>query len=246
MHKKRKRELTEFERQERAGVYAPFLTRKVYPQDQREKDHLAELDRLRAEWDELYAEAGEGPAHMSNAEGGTYQWVRVVNDAGKVLGTFFHGVLDGQVEELFIVPPQRGLPPNPYVHAPLTYVRWERWKVELCKDPEWTNHRSNPDNPSDVRPYSEKYRGVDWSQMPWHYEYAFSGMWDAKHNDGQRNVIGVMPLPASNEDHRFQFRDGTDGFTVRGSKLAPALLAVRSAGEKTVTLHMLKHVIARM
>lgn len=243
MHKRRKRELTEYERQRQRGVPMPFLTRKEYPLDPMERDEIEELTRLKEQWDAEYAGAGEGPARG----GGTYRWVRVTDDHDDVLATFFIRVMDNEVQELFLVAPQRGLPPNPYVLSPVSRVRWPNvhWEYDFENDEFIRSRRAqNPHNDKDTRPFS----GVpgDYAPLRDESEYAFSGLWDAKHNAGQRAVTTVMPLPTTDGDTQFRFHAGTDGFTVRGSKLGPALYAIRNTGTKYVTLQGLRLVLERM
>lgn len=247
MHKKRERGLTNYEELEHAGVAQPFLTRQKHALSPNRIEILREWDRLREAWDKTYADAGEGPAQVPGGEIlGTYKVISVTNAAGKVSGTFFLFTREEEVRELFITAPQRGLPPNPYVRSPLNVVRWKIWEVEAAAKYPGAALNPNPKNVDDVRPYSELFGGVDWSLLPRDEEYVFSGLWDAMQNKGQRPVTGVTLLPANNCDHRFRFRDGTDGFTVRGSKLAPALHAARQAGERKISLHTLRQVIARL
>ncbi|MDL0403010.1 hypothetical protein QQO25_08545 [Corynebacterium lehmanniae] len=247
MHKRRKRGLTKYEKLEHAGLAEPFLTDKKRALSPDRIKSLHEWDRLREAWDAKYADAGEGPAQVPGGEIlGTYKAISVLNSAEKVAGTFFLFTREEKVWELFIATPQRGLPPNPYVRSPLNVVRWKSWLVEAAAKYPDAALNPNPKNANDMRPYSELLGGVDWTLLPRDEVYVFSGLWDAMQNEGQRPVTGVALLPANNCDHRFKFRDGTDGFTVRGSKLAPALLAVRQAGERKIPLHTLRQVIARL
>lgn len=242
----RERPLTEYERQWERGIPAPFLTRRSYPLDKYDRENLERRRKLRAEWDEKYAEDGEGPAFPE----GVFRWVRITDDRGKVLGTFFVRSFNGQAQELFVSTPQKGFPPNPYVSSPISLIRWPGYDgmmdaIELGLDPYRHSHR-NPDKPLDPRPYNHYYGVQSWDAVGHEWQYSLSGLWDAFHNPGQRPVTGVIPLQTNDGDTQFKFVDGEDGFIVRGSKLAPALLAVLETGNRKVTLHALKLVIAGM
>ena len=171
MKSKPKRPLTAYERERRAGNTNPFVSRKHYPLSRLQLDELAELDRLREQWDADYAKVGKGPAR----DGGTYQWVRVTNDRGKVLGTFFVRCVDERAEELFLTVAQRGYRPNPYVEAPITQIRWERWRCEAGAHDDLRAY-ANPHNAKDVRPYDELEGRPDASVVMQEHWYASSGL----------------------------------------------------------------------
>lgn len=61
-------------------------------------------------WDENNP-TGEGFTNL----GIEYQWVRVEDNQGKVLGTFMFRISDGELESMFLAPARPHLPPNPYV-----------------------------------------------------------------------------------------------------------------------------------
>lgn len=181
----------------------------------------SEVRRLekRAWWDE-HRPDGEGTTQA----GMLYQWVRVTNSKGKVLGTFYLGQMDQELTALFLVTPRKGLPPNPYDETFLSRSGWSRSEFELG------NGLAGTPGYEDVRVSGGESRAI----------LANSGLWDAHKNHEQRAVTGVVPVPSADGDTRFKFQAKTDSFLVRGSKLGPVLLGFRRAGKQHVTLEMLR------
>lgn len=242
MHKRRKRELTGLERMHeehhhptgppRAGQYF------FHPMAPWEWE---EHKRKRSQWDAEHPD-GEGPSEA----GGHWRWVRVADRRGRVMVTFMLHVKDGQVDEMFITVPHKGLPPNPYVLNPLSELRWRAEEVERYRQHPEERYNVNPQNPEDARHYDSRHGQVNHLLGYIDYDRSLSGVWDAHATPGQRPVWKVQPEIGTDGDMRFIFWESSDSYKVRGSKLAPALLAVREAGGRKVSLHVLRQVITRM
>lgn len=61
----------------------------------------------------------------------------------------------------------------------------------------------------------------------------------ADRGDNVRPTTAVVAVPAKDNDTRFKFRAGNKGFTMKGSKLAPRLLAARRAELRSVDIKFL-------
>lgn len=242
MHKRRKRELTGLEREHEEHHHPTRLPGpSAYPWSPMHPWEWEELKQKRERWDVEHPD-GEGPSEA----GGQWRWVRVADHRGRVMVTFMLHVKEAQVDELFISVPHKGLPPNPYVLNPLSELRWRAAEVEHYRQHPEKRYNVNPHNPEDARNFDARHGQVNHMIAPHDYLRSLSGVWDAHATPGQRPVAKVHPEVGTDGDMRFIFWEASDSFKVRGSKLAPALLAVRQAGEQKISLHMLRQVIARM
>ncbi|MFW9097718.1 hypothetical protein ACOJAM_08615 [Corynebacterium striatum] len=202
-----------------------LLLGQIHGRNATEREIEETKERVRwIDWWDKNNPTGEGFTNL----GILYQWVRVTGDNGKVLGTFYLKQSDDELIELFLVTPRKGLPPNPYDETFLSRVKWVGERVEMrkpvCADPE---------------------KGLD-SRRGWSDSETIlgqSGLWDAHRNHEQRPVLGVVPVPAKDEDTRFKFQAGADSFTVRGSILGKVLLGLRRAGKQHVSLDLVKRAV---
>lgn len=91
------------------------------------------------EWDRRYPD-GNGQGFALNSEDLTYfrnkelqrlyQWVKIRDDQGKTMGTLYLTSSSGELQSMFVVRMQRGLPPNPYVRNFVSHVKWESWETQ--------------------------------------------------------------------------------------------------------------------
>ena len=242
MHKRRKRELTGLEQmhEEHHHPTGPpkggqYFFHPMHPEE------WEEHKRKRAQWDIDHPD-GEGPSEA----GGQWRWVRVADHRGRGMVTFMLHVKEEQVDEMFISVQHKGLPANPYVLNPLSELRWRAAEVEHYRQHPEERYNVNPHNPEDARYFDKRFGRVNHLLGSVDYDRSLSGVWDTEISPGQRPVRNVQPEIGTDGDMRFIFWEASDSFKVRGSKLAPALLAVRQAGEQKISLHTLRQVIARM
>src|SRR5699024_3327334 len=80
-------------------------------------------------WDENRPH-GEG----ETPEGDLYQWVRIANSKGEVLGTFYLQQSDKKLERLFLTAPRKGLAPNPYDETSLSNAGWSAEQFDQAQD----------------------------------------------------------------------------------------------------------------
>lgn len=122
MHKRRQRGLTAKDIEE--------VRRALEQGDWEALDEVSKRLERRAEWDEQYptgeGEVDEPVRFRGPVERVSYQWVRVTNAKGRVLGTFYIRHHDGEVLELFIAPARKGVPPNPYDRSLMSQVGWRK------------------------------------------------------------------------------------------------------------------------
>ena len=166
-----------------------------------------------------------------------YQWVRVQDEGGKVLATFFLGSENGEVWELFIVSPQAGLSPNPFDRSGVSMLGW--LKIDQVIQGE-----AKGDERKDARP-RDNFDVVDWQASP-DAMYAFSGNWEHSLREGGRPVSAVVPLPMTGAQVQFKFRMGPDSFTVRGEKLAAVLYGIRQSGMQHISVRLLRLALNRL
>lgn len=195
--------------------------------------------RLRVEWDEKHP-SGEGETDL----GLLYQWVRVVDD-GKVMGTFMLKSADGDCYAMFLTLPRKGLPPNPFDDSALSGVPWVRGDMDRAVEEGQlfgSRYLVNPARPEDTRPYDGR------GPAPLAHEYGVASAmhsYDLHYTQGIHKSVRVRPLVSNDGDTRFKFHAGTDGFTVRGSKLSRVLFQFRQAGVQRIELAVLRAALQR-
>lgn len=77
----------------------------------------------------------------------TYQWVRVSNERGKVLGTFYLRHNDGEISELWLAPARKGVAPNPRDQSILSLVKWRKRDAA-----EWQEYRAERERRAGMTP----------------------------------------------------------------------------------------------
>lgn len=204
-----------------------------------------------------------------------YQWVRVTNDGGKVLGTFFLEQRDGVLVSMFLAAARKGLPPNPFevhngddalkkwelepklpvvlmppqsleeveerVRIRAEHLRLDPWPDEEDLTPEQVLEELQRLKNDLMREYHQRHdsrvpTAVNRSTSPWFR----NGLAKSRENDHLQLTNAVVPVPSKDGDTRFKFRIGKDSFTVRGSKLAPVLLATRRANIQRIPVKTLR------
>lgn len=207
-----------------------------------ELDEDAQLRRrLCADWDAKHP-SGEGETDL----GLLYQWVRVVDDDGKVMGTFMLKSADGDCYAMFLTLPRKGLPPNPFDDSAVSGVPWVRADMDLAREGEQfagRRHLSNAARPEDTRPHDGR------GPAPLLHQYGVASAmhsYDLHYTQGVHKGVRVRPLVSNDGDTRFKFHAGTDGFTVRGSKLSRVLFQFRQAGVQRVGLGVLRAALQRL
>lgn len=223
---KQVREHTWWERQLRQGFTHPLHDEPTYPLPAVEVERLGLMERLRAGWDEEYADLGEGPAHG----GGAYLAVVVADDRGRAMCTFFIRAVDGAATELFVAEIHRGLPPNPYVESMGRELMWRAADVVPGR--------------RDARPIDPETGRVDVF-TDYLLRHVVGVNDDVDRNPGQRPARVEVIYSVSDRDVRFRFPTSTGPWTVRGSVLAPVLLAMRGAGMRKVELGFLRRTLNR-
>lgn len=237
----RVREHTWWERQLRLGYYSRGEWWIPAPPPQAEVERLELMATLREEWDVQYADLGEGSAHG----GGTYLSVVVADDRGRAMCTFFVREVGGAAVELFVAEIHRGLPPNPYVEGMGRALMWRAEEVEHARRAPEERHMANPYNAADARPFDVEAGKVDrFAQLCMRHGQDVNA--DVDRNPGQRPARVEVDPAVTDGDARFRFPAPAGPWTVRGSVLAPALLALRGAGVRKVELGLLRQAIARM
>lgn len=255
LHKRRKRELSPRDDKQLRGHDDVLAARAARRLEQRDW------------WDENRP-SGEG----ETIEGDLYQWVRVTNSEGKVLGTFYLQQSAGRLERLFLAAPRKGLSPNPYDETSLSQAGWSAAQFEQTRDhvdqlretirrhpagiegvvkarrDELLNN-GVPD--SDVlqvllRSYRDDLEAAEREDS----RISKSGkvekfLRNAENTHGQRPTK-VVPISATDRNTRFKFLDGPNSFSVRGSMLGPVLLRYRRAGMQHITLEDIKRVLHRL
>lgn len=215
-------------------------------------------------WDENRP-GGEG----ETPEGDLYQWVRVTNAQGEVLGTFYLQQSDDKLERLFLTAPRKGLPPNPYDETALSNAGWGAEQFDQARDQvnqmreAIRSHPGGIDGVVNARRDELLQSGVtegdalqarlggyrDELEAAERGESRVSSsskvekfLRNAQSTHGQR-LTRVVPVAATDRDTRFKFLDGPNGFTVRGSKLGPVLMGDRRAGMQHVTLEEIRQAL---
>lgn len=123
----------------------------------------------------------------------------------------------------------------------------ERRRVRAESDPRYAEYY--PDDVKYLSGEAERIRG-SWDGDPRTETRPLStdgkailgstGLSEAHKVKGQRPTLGVQPVTDLDGDVRFAFRDGKNGFSVRGSLLGPVLLQFRQHGLQSVSLSMVR------
>lgn len=281
MHKRRKR---------LGSQYILSQIESPFPEDWEAADRA--LERI-DQWDKEHP-TGEGVGTYLEYQRGkhverpcTYQWVRVKNSAGKVLGTFYIRHHEGEILELFLAPARKGVRPNPYDRSSVSRVSWtpeqakqaERYRVESLRRASMSEEEREQRLSVALSSVEENFqrflegaeqRGIEvdlekelerWERekerirQSWSGEVlketrskntansfylANTGWSEANKVKGQRPTTGVYPATDLDGDVRFRFSDGKNGFSVRGSILAPLLFGCRQQGIQYVSLDLIR------
>lgn len=114
------------------------------------------------------------------------------------------------------------------------------------------NRQRYGDDPQDLEAYHREVEGISKSwdgtvnreTRPMNTDTlsmaSATGLSEAHKVPGQRPTLGVQPTTDLSGDVRFTFRDGRNGFPVRGSLLGPVLLGFRQHYGQHVNLSMVR------
>ncbi|AJK68223.1 hypothetical protein [Corynebacterium marinum] len=148
-------------------------------------------------------------------EPGTYRWVTVHHDDGKAVGTFYLHTVDGELQGMWLARVRKGLPYSPFDSVGEAF------------------YPSNLGTPE--QPYPDGFT-----------EYVIPDEFGSQGMKGVRpTLVRQEPDPARRHDVRWRFPAKGGGWVVRSSKLAPALVKVRDAGQQHVSLSVLQQGVAR-
>ena len=219
----------------------------------------------RRHWCDENRPGGEG----ETPEGDLYQWVRITNSKGEVLGTFYLQQSDKKLERLFLTAPRKGLAPNPYDETSLSNAGWSAEQFDQAQDQvnqmreAIRSHPGGVDGAVKARRHELLQSGVTEGDVLQALLGGYRNELEAAEREGSRvsssgtvetflhnvesthgqRLTRVVPIAATDRDTRFKFLDGPNSFSVRGSKLGPVLTGYQRAGMQHVTLEEIRQTL---